>query len=170
MQKIIKILVVVLLVLVLLFTSAFAAEAVKLNDLIEHSKELSDTTVTVTGEVIGEVLERGEYSWVNINDGSNAMGIWLKAEDSKIIQYFGDYKNAGDIVRVMGVFHGSCTEHGGDVDIHSTSFTVVEKGHPTPETITPVKIAVTTAFLFITAMMLLIYLKIMRFSKRDLPR
>ena len=124
-----------------------AAEAIKINTLIDHMKELDKQAVTVEGEAIGEAMVRGEYSWINISDDTNATGIWLTASDSKKITYFGDYKHIGDTVRITGIFSRNCLEHGGDVDVHSSSFEIVAKGRTVQEEITREKIFV-AAFLF----------------------
>lgn len=113
---------------------------ITINELIDNSKEYDKKRVTVQGEAIGEVLERGQYAWVNINDGSNAIGIWLTAENVKKITTFGDYKHKGDIVQITGVFHRACTQHGGDIDIHNIQVEIVENGYNIKEVIPNVKI------------------------------
>lgn len=104
-------------------------DTVTLNDLVEKGKELDGKTLTVQGEAIGEALERGAYAWVNINDGTNAMGIWMKIEDAKKLAFYGDYKHKGDTLRVTGIFNRACKEHGGDMDIHADTVAVVANGY-----------------------------------------
>ena len=128
MRKTLKLLFVTILLSVL-FAEAAGAKAVDINSLIENGKAMNNTSVTVEGEAIGEALERGDYSWVNINDGTNAIGIWLKKFDAEMIKYYGDYEHVGDTVRITGTFSNNCSEHGGDVDIHCTSIEIVKEGH-----------------------------------------
>jgi hypothetical protein len=46
----------------------------------------------------------------------------------KKISLVGGYGKKGDNVRVEGVFHRACPEHGGDLDIHAGSVTVLSTG------------------------------------------
>jgi len=110
-------------------SECFGSEKVLLNDLIEDSKRMDQKKVVVTGEVIGEELERGEYSWININDGTNAIGIWVSKNQIKQIKYYGGYHAVGDRISVEGVFHRGCKIHGGDVDIHAEQVKIIKKGH-----------------------------------------
>ena len=71
---------------------------------------------------------RGEFAWVNINDGDNAVGVWMKASLAKEINFTGSYKTQGDKVEVAGIFHRACLEHGGDLDIHAQSLRKLENG------------------------------------------
>lgn len=52
----------------------------------------------------------------------------MTREQAKEISFCGGYKGRGDTVRVTGVFHRACPEHGGDTDIHATTLLLVEKG------------------------------------------
>jgi hypothetical protein len=131
---------------------AGAEGAAAISDLVEQAADYTGETVTVEGEAIGEALERGEYTWVNLSDGTNAIGIWLKASDAEAITYYGDYKHTGDTVRVTGVFSRDCTEHGGDVDLHAASLKIVRQGDIVREEVPREKIAV-AAGLFCAALL-----------------
>ncbi len=139
-----------------------AADTTPINTLIEKALELGGYEVTVQGEAIGECMNRGEYSWVNINDTSNAIGIWLHSDDAKKIQYFGNYQNKGDILRMTGTFYRACIEHGGEADLHCSTFEIVEKGHPVREQISVAKIVATVFFLSLASLLLLYFLKMVR--------
>jgi lysyl-tRNA synthetase class II len=145
-----------------LFTiTCSASESItKINDLIENSVVLNNTQVTVQSEVIGEALERGEYAWININDTTNAIGVWVKKSDIKQIKFYGDYKHKGDIVKVTGVFYRACSEHGGDVDIHSTNIEIVETGSNTKHQISQNKVIVTFCLVLIAVVMLVFYFRL----------
>ena len=104
------------------------AQTSKINDLVNESLSLDHQTVIIEAEVIGEVLERGDMAWINVNDGTNAIGVYLTLEQTKILQTFGDYDHTGDIVLITGVFERSCIEHGGEMDIHASEIVVVKQG------------------------------------------
>lgn len=114
-------------------------------DLVERMREYDGMSVSFTGEAIGEAMLRGDHAWIHLNDdayyeknieegaplgGQNSgMPVWVSADLARKITTFGDYKHEGDVVRVTGVFHAACPEHGGDTDIHAESLDVVQRGH-----------------------------------------
>ena len=142
MGKRIKVIVLLSLFIICFTSIAQGANITDINQLIEGAKTYDGQEVTVKGEAIGEALERGEFAWVNINDGSNAIGIWLALDDAKIISFFGDYKNKGDIIEVTGIFSRDCKEHGGDVDIHSNIISIIQKGFVEKESLAKTKIII----------------------------
>ncbi|MGW8115316.1 hypothetical protein ACVS9P_09185 [Caproicibacterium sp. NSD3] len=158
MRKIIQAFVLTILILIPFSTSAFAAETVEINSLIENAKVLDKTEVTVQGEAIGEMLNRGEYSWVNINDGTNAIGVKLKTADAQRITHYGDYKNKGDMIRVTGIFNRACPENGGETDIHGESVQIVEAGGPVKESV-PLPKVITAVLLTVCAVAVVLLLK-----------
>jgi hypothetical protein len=129
--------------------TAFAASggAVASSDLIDRAKDYDGQEVTYTGEVIGDIMRRGEYTWINVSDGNNAVGIWVKSVDLADVSLAGRYNAHGDTVEVKGMFRRACAEHGGDFDIHAANIKVVQKGYATPHTLSPLK-AVLACILF----------------------
>ena len=95
------------------------AQGLSSSELIQNAKQYDGKLIVYTGEVIGDVMPRGGNAWVNINDGNNALGIWMSASLAKEINYEGSYKSRGDSLEVTGIFHRACPEHGGDLDIHA---------------------------------------------------
>ncbi|NJD01883.1 MAG: DNA-binding protein [Ruminiclostridium sp.] len=154
-----------ILVIAILFPGiSHAADVTGLNELVENGKAFDGKAVTVQGEALGEAMERGGYAWVNISDPTNIMGIWMKKEDAEKIAFFGDYKHKGDIIRVSGIFHRACKEHGGDTDIHSVTVEVTEKGHPIKEKVDAQKLTVGIVLTIITLVIAGYYLKKIRIS------
>ena len=88
-------------------------------ELIERAAEFDRRTVEYQGEAVGDVMMRGEFAWVNLYDGKNAIGVWCPRALAGMIRCTGDYWHTGDTLRVSGVFHRACPEHGGDLDIHA---------------------------------------------------
>ncbi|MBI4743893.1 MAG: DNA-binding protein [Actinobacteria bacterium] len=119
----------VFLLMVIVFI-AFTAEglAVDVNQLVEKSKFYDGKEVVFKGEVVGDIMVRGDYAWINVFDGANAMGIWIKTSEARKIERTGDYKNKGDIVETRGIFNRACKEHGGDTDIHGESLIIKKRG------------------------------------------
>lgn len=164
LDKIIKTLMLTVSLLFCLNGSVLAADVIELNQLVENAEIMDGQTVTVSGEAIGEAMERGDHAWVNINDGSNAMGIWMPLADTQSIKVFGDYKHRGDQLQVTGVFNRACAEHGGDVDIHSDSIAVAAVGYTTTEAVPALKIIIGTILGCLAVLIGLIYLKVIKKS------
>jgi hypothetical protein len=113
----------------LLSTACFAQ--VSSTDLIEKAKALDGREVEFTGECIGDVMPRGDHLWVNLSDGANALGVWMAREDLPPLHSLGSYRERGDTLTVRGIFRRSCPDHGGDMDIHAFTATVIKPGTPT---------------------------------------
>jgi hypothetical protein len=164
MRKFIKTFVISATFVSCIILKAGAADTVSINRLIDNISSYDKQQVTVEGEAIGEALERGGYAWVNINDTTNAIGIWLTSEDAGKIAVFGDYKHTGDTIRITGTFSRDCKEHGGDVDIHCSRIEIISTGHAVGETIDHEKVIV-TVILFCAALTVTIIFLIVRKPK-----
>lgn len=112
---------------------AVFAKPIDSNTLINNAFKYDRKMVEFQGEAIGEIMKRGDFAWVNIHDGQNAIGIFMKYEDAKKIRYLGRYRVKGDIVLVKGIFNRACKEHGGDLDIHAKQVEIVKRGYKTFE-------------------------------------
>lgn len=104
------------------------AQSVSSSELINNAKLYDGKVVTYEGEVIGDIMVRGEYAWINVNDGQNAIGIWIEKFLTKDILYTGSYKSKGDWLEITGVFQRACLQHGGDLDIHAQAIRKVRSG------------------------------------------
>jgi hypothetical protein len=128
MQKKALLFIIALLIL-LVPTIAFAdAESIGSNDLIDRAKDYDGQTVVYEGEVIGDILYRGDYAWLAVFDGNNTIGCYVTTEQAKQISVVGGYGKSGDTVQIEGIFHRACAEHGGDLDIHCVSIRVLTIG------------------------------------------
>lgn len=155
-----KALIIMLLCAVLFLPAAAAAKPVTINDLIENAQTWDGKEVTVTGEVIGEAMKRGDYAWININDGTNAIGLWLSSYDASQITCFGGYNKTGDRIQVTGLFYRACAQHGGDVDIHGGTLTVLSRGAAMREKLSAGKVIVGIVLLLFALFLLLVYFKV----------
>ncbi|MHB1276530.1 MAG: DNA-binding protein [Candidatus Humimicrobiaceae bacterium] len=99
------------------------------NELIDHAKDYDKKEIVYSGEVIGDIMKRGQNCWINISDGDNAIGIWAEESLAKNIKYKGSYKYTGDEVKVTGIFNKACPEHGGDLDIHAKKIEIIRNGY-----------------------------------------
>jgi len=118
---------------VLGFTLNCFAQPISSTELINNAKLYDGKTVVYEGEAIGDIMVRGQFAWVNLNDGKNAIGIWLGKDLTTDILYTGSYKAKGDWIEVVGVFNRACAQHGGDLDLHAKSIRKTSPGRQTPE-------------------------------------
>jgi hypothetical protein len=142
-----------LLALLLLQPVAGRAETAEVssNDLIENALALDGQTVVYSGEVIGDIMKRGDYTWLNVSDGSNAMGVWVETALLGDVATPGRYGMHGDEVRVTGVFHRACAEHGGDMDIHAEKIELLGAGYPVSHGVQLWKLVLTLVFTSLSA-------------------
>ena len=121
------------LVVVFTFTFYFLplvcfAQPISSAELINNAKHYDGQTVVYEGEVIGDVMGRGAYAWINVRDEGGAIGIWLRQDLTKDILHAGSYKSQGDWIEITGVFHRACAQHGGDLDIHAQGIRQISPG------------------------------------------
>jgi hypothetical protein len=109
------------------------AQAISSTDLINKSREYYGKSVVYAGEVVGDVMARGDFVWANVNDGENAIGIWLSKESAGEIQFAGSYHAEGDRVEITGIFNRACIQHGGDMDIHAQDIRKISPGRQVRE-------------------------------------
>lgn len=122
-------------------------------ELVEHPNEWDGKTIDFAGEAITQVMVRGSYAWIHINDDAyylknieegaplggynSGHAVWLPTELVGKIKHYGDYTHEGDVVTVRGTFNAACPQHGGDMDIHATSLDLIAEGRVVHE---PVKL------------------------------
>jgi hypothetical protein len=138
------------------FPAASFAQVIPSADLIEHAKDYDGKTVVYEGEVIGDIMNRGNFVWLNVNDGANAVGIWSAKQICQEVTSAGNHKNKGDRIKVTGLFRRSCPEHGGDLDIHAESIRMVSAGKPLQEAVDPEKVRTFFSLLGILCLILLL--------------
>lgn len=106
--------------------------------------------ITYTGEVVGEVLQRDNGAWVQLNDdpyalslgplgshgvaaGSNSgIGVFVPTETAQRISNVGGKEHQGDILTVRGVFQSADPEDGGSASIRALRVTDIEPGGERP--------------------------------------
>jgi len=111
------------------------AQPVSSTELISQAAQYDLKAVTYAGELVGDVMVRGAFAWVNLNDGTNTIGIWVDKNLLKDIEYAASYKAKGDWFEVTGIFHRACPQHGGDLDIHAQTISKIRSGNKVVEEI-----------------------------------
>ena len=155
-----------ILVLLLSFVSWFSAEAaaaVSSEELFRNSQEYDGQEVIFKGEVIGDIMVRGEFAWVNVRDEHGAIGVFCLLELTEKIEYRGSYRFKGDTLSVRGEFHRACSEHGGDMDIHAEKILIVKKGGEISHPLAPGKARASAILPAIVLLLAIIHLTVRRF-------
>lgn len=124
-----RIIVTLFIVVVLGLLGPNLAEAVSSSELIEKAKDYDGEAIAYEGEVIGDVMRRNDYVWINVHDGKSAIGLWVRFSEAGEIQHKGNYKHEGDRVRAKGIFNRACPQHGGDLDIHVQELEILAPGY-----------------------------------------
>jgi len=135
----------------------FQNTIIPINQLIKDSHTYDLMPIVIEAEVILEVLERNDFAWINVNDGSNAIGVYLPIKMTQELTFFGDHSHIGDIVRIEGIFYRNCIEHGGEMDIHATRLTIVQKGFKVEREVSVWKFAIAFISVSLSVIVLLIY-------------
>ena len=126
-----------------------AKDQLDINQLVEDSQLYDQKKVSISGEVIGKPLDRGEYVWLNINDGQNAIGILVPKKEMRAIQYYGSYHEQGDQIMVTGTFQKACKKHGGETDVHGTSIQLLHSGEKISHSVSMSKVMIDILILFV---------------------
>lgn len=116
-------------VLLFAYPAAAVEGEVSSGQLIDQAKEYDGQKIVYSGEVIGDILNAGDHLWLNVSDGSNAIGVWAHSALAGMVQVPGRYSQRGDLIQVSGRFHRACPEHGGDLDVHAETVTLLERGY-----------------------------------------
>lgn len=113
----------------LLMTGSVCGYGQELSSILKNPSTYDGKSVTVTGEVIGEVLYAPGGVWLNIltERGIN-IGIFCAQKNQvQEVTRYGSYTHRGDRIRVEGVFYSDCPQHS-ERDIHAHTISVVEPG------------------------------------------
>jgi hypothetical protein len=148
-----------ILVAALSAAGAETSPLVGTKELIEHPRDYDGKVVVFVGEAIGAPMRRGDSAWVNVLDPDAAMGVFMPASMLRGIANYGSNRTKGDRLKVAGVFHRACPDHGGDMDIHAASVEVVAAGTSTPHPVDRVKLALVPASFIAAALLYILWKK-----------
>jgi hypothetical protein len=171
-RKVIVYIVFLVLMLVLPYSvpapALASAPLVDSGTLVEHPDSYNGKRITFKGEAIGDVMERADGAWININDdaysrqgrtrrlagyNSGQSVLVSNKSEARTIKRLGDYDNRGDIVEVSGIFQKADPDHGGDMMIAADSLRIVKPGFSLPHPISTRKISLAITWLAISAVM-----------------
>ncbi len=170
----------IIILILVLFTAAGSALAVEhvvddksvfevtTKDLVESSPIYEGRTVILRGEVIGDIMPRKTFAWINLQDQFNAVGVWAPLALTKNISRRGNYRYHGDIIEVRGIFDHADPEFGGEFCIRAAEIKVIEKGFLLAHPLGQVKINI--AFSMLGLVLCLLVLRLVVPFKEDKER
>lgn len=126
-------------------------------ELIEHADEFDGREITLEAEVIGDIMERGSYTWINILDETTSIGVWISTNNVNQIGITGRYKQKGDLIKVTGVFHDACLEHDGEADIHCIEIQVLQPGYKIKDSLSLNKLIITASLMIAAGLLGYLY-------------
>jgi hypothetical protein len=135
------------------------AKTLSSTELIENAKELDKAVVIYKGEAVTAIMQRGTHSWITVNDGPNAIGVWAKNSLAGNIEFVGDYKYKGDTVEIEGILNKACSEHGGELDIHAEKVDLLGRGSSLAERPYGKRIRVAIALFLVTLIVVAFFRK-----------
>lgn len=150
---------------------AAAQELVAVSTLLTQPDEYDQRVVTVRGELVGDYGERGDVTWVQVNDdpyvdtplaesgrlaGTNTgIGVRIPGSIPDSFGGPGGHGTRGPIVEVTGVFRDLDPELGGLTFIEAVTVDLIEPAQPLPEPGIDVAAAVTGGVLTLAGLALL---------------
>lgn len=136
------------------------AEEVTSSELYDCPTVWDGRPVRFTGEVIGGILQRGEESWLQLNDdayaggtgplpyhrdfrgGNGGVGVLVPTRLVGSIRHVGGPAAHGDVLEVTGVFHRVDRETGEIAIVRAATLRVVRPGGPVRQVVEPRRVAV----------------------------
>ncbi len=134
-------------------------------ELIDHADKFDGRKVFLKGEAIGDVLPRGQWSWVNIQDDSNVIGVLLPRGIAEQIVFNGDYNNRGDVLEASGIFFRADPLTAGELCVRAQGIKILKRGYMTFHVLHPEKIKI--ALLFVSMVICLGALRLIIKKKAD---
>ncbi len=141
--------------------SLYSFEKIKIRELYENGEKYNGKVVIVEGEVIGDLMGKGEERWINVKDEFEdfVIGVVISKNDAVKIENFGKYRTKGDVIRIFGIYNINCSKHYGDRDIHAFKIDVIKKGEKYAEKVKIKKIFLSFILLVITVFITYLYHK-----------
>ena len=133
------------------------AGTVPITRLVNDKNRYDGQEITIEGEVVGDIMERSTGVWLNVDDGTECIGVWVPTGIMPTMEHVGGYTTQGDIIKVEGIFYRACRAHGGETDIHASGVTRVHPGYPLAHPLSSEKIRWTLALLFCAVAVIVVH-------------
>ena len=104
--------------------------ATRIGVLTAANRALDGSTVSFSGEVVGDIMKGGsDHKWLNLlgSDGS-CIGVWVDDDMANRAVNTGDYFTTGTTLQVRGIYSIDCSDHQGELDVHAIDIRVLDAG------------------------------------------
>ena len=125
-------------------------------ELVDNAEDFDKKNVTYTGEVIGDIMRRGDYAWLNVQDKFGTISVWAPGEMAALIFHQGSYAYTGDAIEVTGKFFRADPNLGGELYIRADGLRIVARGHKNRYFLNPLKVKTSLMFLSLAVLLLTI--------------
>lgn len=121
-----------------------AAPEVTSGQLVEEAQKWDGQRVSFTGEAVGSAMDRGEFTWLHLNDDvygmaqgvqpvrlqgyNSGQAVLVPSELAARVSRFGSYRERGDLVTIEGTFYAADPRFGGDMLIEAESLSIERSG------------------------------------------
>jgi len=122
-------------------------------ELLRDTPKWDGKDIVFRGEAIGDIMRRGEFVWLNLQDDFGTIGVWAPRDMARGIQYTGDYRHKGDTIEIEGKFFRADPKLAGELCIRAQRLTIVNPGNTIARPLHPLKIEIAVLF-FIGALIL----------------
>ena len=104
--------------------------ATRIGVLTAVNRALAGSTVSFSGEVVGDIMNAdADHKWINVlgSDGS-CIGVLVTTDMANRIKNLGDYDTTGSTVQVRGIYSVDCSDHQGELDVHAIDIRILDGG------------------------------------------
>jgi hypothetical protein len=106
-----------------------AGEITPVETLISSGAAYDGREVTIRGEVIGDIMERGGGYWLNVlSPEGTAIGVRAVRDQIESIACLGDYSHSGDMVEVKGIYYRYAQRLGGETCVVADEVKITRPG------------------------------------------
>ena len=115
-------------------------------DLILNASQWDETQVSITAEVIGDIMQRKDWAWFHLQDSTGTISVFAPLKMASLIHNLGGYQQQGDIVSVEGRFFRADPDLGGELYIRANKIKIVSRGNTMDYPLNPIKLNLTYYF------------------------
>lgn len=144
-----------------------AEDLIPIADLVNKGRRYDQQKVSIEGEAVGDIMVRGNGSWVNVLGPDGAViGVFCPGDLAGQVRRLGDYFHRGDMIRVSGTMYRFSPLFGGETCIVADGISVLNAGTTIAHPLAPLRIMVSIATAIGSITSVLLYRRVIRREER----